>query len=181
MSATPSTSSRYASPAPPTPSTTTTTAAASKPAPPKQKPVNVFSNDGSFLERFQRPKKEDEEKRKTEEALTRKRQFADRFVSYFLQTPRDARLTRTLYAQKNRGKRHLPPPDTSPAVTTIDAQESPAKKPKLDEAPLSESSYATCSVASYGYAFAANYQKEVRNQEGRILKDTGTGVRPLVK
>ncbi|KAL4081154.1 hypothetical protein J3A83DRAFT_4085169 [Scleroderma citrinum] len=179
MSATPSTSSRYASPAPPTPSTTTTTAAASKPAPPKQKPVNVFSNDGSFLERFQRPKKASIFSFSNQcllftiicfrfshsllyfSHLPRKRQFADRF--------------------KNRGKRHLPPPDTSPAVTTIDAQESPAKKPKLDEAPLSESSYATCSVASYGYAFAANYQKEVRNQEGRILKDTGTGVRPLVK
>lgn len=88
---------------------------------------------------------EDEEKRKAEEALTRKRQFADRF--------------------KTRGKRPLPPLDTSPAVTTIDAKESPAKKPKLDEAPLP----------------LANYQKEVRNQQGWILKDRDTGVRSLVK
>ncbi|KIM54191.1 hypothetical protein SCLCIDRAFT_31303 [Scleroderma citrinum Foug A] len=144
MSVTPSASSRYASPAPPTPSTTTATATP-KPVLSKQKAVNVFSNDGSFLERFQRPKKEDEEKRKAEEALTRKRQFADRF--------------------KTRGKRHLPPPDTSPAVTTIDAEEGPAKKPKLDEAPPP----------------LINYQKEVRNQQGWILKDTGTGFRPLAK
>lgn len=56
MSVTPSASSRYASPAPPTPSTTTATATP-KPVLSKQKAVNVFSNDGSFLERFQRPKK----------------------------------------------------------------------------------------------------------------------------
>lgn len=33
----------------------------------------------------------------------------------------------------------------------------------------------------YHRVFAVNYQKEVRNQEGWILKDTGTGFRPLAK
>ncbi|OJA16718.1 hypothetical protein AZE42_06888, partial [Rhizopogon vesiculosus] len=39
--------------------------------PAKLKLVNVFSNDGSFLERFQRNKKQEEDKRKVEEALAR--------------------------------------------------------------------------------------------------------------
>ncbi len=53
-SSTPVPSSGYASPAP----LLTATPAPPKPNPhPKPKPVNVFSNDGSFLERFQRLKK----------------------------------------------------------------------------------------------------------------------------
>lgn len=40
---------------------------------------NVFSNDGSFLERFQRLKREEDEKKKQQELLERKKQFADRF------------------------------------------------------------------------------------------------------
>ncbi|KAI5991112.1 hypothetical protein EDD15DRAFT_1113250 [Pisolithus albus] len=141
-----SVSSATSSPAPVTPTSSSislplTTVKA--PVPPKQKPVNVFSNDGSFLERFQRNKREEEEKRKAELALARNRQFADRF--------------------KNRGKRHFPTSDTSSAVAPTDEQENPAKKPKLDGTPL------------------LNYQKEVHKQDGKILKDVGTGVRPLVK
>jgi len=80
----------------------------------KAKPVNVFSNDGSFLERFQRGKQEEDDRRKAEDALAKKRQFADRF--------------------KNRGKRPSPP-DSSPAVTnTDDVDPNPAKKPKLEDA-----------------------------------------------
>ena len=88
-SSTPVPSSGYASPAP----------LSTAPAPPKPnnaaskpKPVNVFSNDGSFLERFQRLKKvcrhlllsylqatnsktlirqEEDEKKKTEETITK--------------------------------------------------------------------------------------------------------------
>ncbi|KAF9222966.1 hypothetical protein BS17DRAFT_782885 [Gyrodon lividus] len=108
---------------------------------PKPKPVNVFSNDGSFLERFQRTKKEEEDKRNAEEALARKKQFADRF--------------------KSRGKR--PPLESSPATTSTDFQESPAKKVKVDDPSLT------------------NYQKVVRDYAGHNLKDAGTGVRPLVK
>ncbi|KAF8443192.1 hypothetical protein L210DRAFT_3396560 [Boletus edulis BED1] len=106
----------------------------------KQKPVNVFSNDGSFLERFQRSKQEEEDKQKVDEALAKKKQFADRF--------------------KNRGKR---PPDSPSTVTSIDLDPNPVKKPKLDDVP------------------SPAYQKQVRDQQGRILRDTGTGVRPLVK
>lgn len=86
--------------------------ASSKP-PPKPKPTNVFSNDGSFLERFQRIQKDEEEKKKQEEILARKRTFDSRF--------------------KQRGKR--PSPDSSDSKsTTID---SPAKKIKTD-APMSQ-------------------------------------------
>ncbi|KAF6755812.1 hypothetical protein DFP72DRAFT_1169280 [Ephemerocybe angulata] len=40
---------------------------------------NVFSNDGSFLERFQRLRRDDEERKKQQELLGRKKHFADRF------------------------------------------------------------------------------------------------------
>ncbi|KAG2138575.1 uncharacterized protein EDB93DRAFT_1330417 [Suillus bovinus] len=74
--------------------------------PPKPKPVNVFSNDGSFLERFQRSRKDEEDKRKAQEALARKKQFDDRF--------------------RKRGKRQQP--DTASTV----AQGKPTKKVKVD-------------------------------------------------
>ncbi|KAF8575483.1 hypothetical protein K439DRAFT_1419774 [Ramaria rubella] len=45
----------------------------------RPKAANVFTNDGSFLERFQRSKKEEEEKKKTEEDAMRKRNFEERF------------------------------------------------------------------------------------------------------
>jgi hypothetical protein len=51
-SSTPQTGSGYASPI-----LVTGTPPPPKPVPPKAKPTNVFSNDGSFLERFQRTKK----------------------------------------------------------------------------------------------------------------------------
>ncbi|KAN0074638.1 hypothetical protein V8E55_011687 [Tylopilus felleus] len=133
--------SPYATPPSASSSSTSLPSTTSK-APAKPKPVNVFSNDGSFLERFQRSKQEEEDKRKAEEALAKKRQFADRF--------------------KTRGKRP-PPPDSPHAVTSTDLDPTPAKKARLGDVPSSE------------------YQKEVRDQAGRILKDTGTGVRPLVK
>ncbi|KAI6123806.1 hypothetical protein EDD16DRAFT_1564659 [Pisolithus croceorrhizus] len=143
-----SVSSATSSPAPVTPTSSSISLPSTTtkvPVPPKQKPVNVFSNDGSFLERFQRNKRvEEEEKRKAELALARKRQFADRF--------------------KNRGKRHFPPPDTPSAVGTTDEQENPAKKPKFD-----------------GTSLLTDYRKEVRKQDGKVLKDVGTGVRPLIK
>ncbi|KAG2125301.1 hypothetical protein BD769DRAFT_1466032, partial [Suillus cothurnatus] len=99
--------------------------------PPKPKPVNVFSNDGSFLERFQRSKKEEEDKRKAEEALARKRQFDDRFVSITSAISFYISLTRTLgNFQRKRGKR--PQPDSSSTVT----QGKPTKKVKVNGASL---------------------------------------------
>ncbi|KAJ8582313.1 hypothetical protein M405DRAFT_572737 [Rhizopogon salebrosus TDB-379] len=79
----------------------------------KPKPVNVFSNDGSFPERFQRKKKE-ENKQKAEEALARKRQFDERF--------------------RKRGKRRQP--DTSSAATPTEIHVRPAKKVKVDATSL---------------------------------------------
>ncbi|KAI0754798.1 hypothetical protein C8Q80DRAFT_1141170 [Daedaleopsis nitida] len=132
-SSTPVPSSGYASPAP-----LSTAPAPPKPNPhPKTKPVNVFSNDGSFLERFQRLKKEEDEKKKQEDTLAKKREFDSRF--------------------KNRGKRRSP--DAPSSTTTT---ENPAKKPKVEE-PMNQ------------------YQKELQNYADRSLKDSGIGVRPLVK
>ncbi|KAG9018695.1 hypothetical protein FRB90_010463 [Tulasnella sp. 427] len=105
----PSTSSAAlpGSPAPAsTPGVVTPKTSSTSTAPAKPKPVNVFSNDGSFLERMQRSKKAEDEKKKQEDVLTRKRAFDDRF--------------------KTRGKRKI-------ASETNDSPESaapPAKKAK---------------------------------------------------
>ncbi|KAG9291088.1 hypothetical protein G9A89_012960 [Geosiphon pyriformis] len=53
--------------------------------------INIFSNDGSFLDRFKKMKAEEDEKKKQREALERKKAFEDRI--------------------KNRGKRRSPPTD----------------------------------------------------------------------
>jgi len=74
------------SPAPSTPATASSVCLA--PSKPKSRPVNLFSNDGSFLERFQRNKKEENEKKAAENLTQKKRTFEDRF--------------------KNRGKRPAP-------------------------------------------------------------------------
>ncbi|KAH0826162.1 hypothetical protein J3R83DRAFT_5582, partial [Lanmaoa asiatica] len=128
-----------------TTSSTSLPSATSK-APSKSKPINVFSNDGSFLERFQRSKQ---------------KQFADRFVRRLVQSP-SISISHSSHTQKTRGK-HPPPPDSSSAVTSTDLDPNPAKKPKLDDPPQSK------------------YQQKLRDHAGHILKDTGTGVRPLVK
>ncbi|RDB14712.1 hypothetical protein Hypma_016404 [Hypsizygus marmoreus] len=109
------------------------------------KPPNVFTNDGSFLERFQRTKKEEEEKRQEQEALEKKKHFDTRF--------------------KNRGKR--PPPDPTPSsdiTSCSSSDEHPSKKVKSDQQPITE------------------YEKQVKTYTGGAsMKDTGTGIRPLVK
>ncbi|TFK52686.1 hypothetical protein OE88DRAFT_1725260 [Heliocybe sulcata] len=135
---TPSPAPGYAhspSPAPPAPGV-------SKPSASKTKPTNVFSNDGSFLERFQRIKREEEEKKKQEEAFMRKRTFDDRF--------------------RKRGKRTTPEPSVSPE-STVD--EPATKKAKSDH--ISDK-------------LITDYERQVKSY-GTSLKDTGTGVRPLVK
>ncbi|KAG6898400.1 hypothetical protein C0992_004111 [Termitomyces sp. T32_za158] len=88
------------------------------------KPVNVFTNDGSFLERIQRSKR------------------------------------------RNRGKRRHPEPAMgNEDVSKPDLEGHPAKKAKSED-DITE----------------ADYGKQLRtfgNREG--MKDTGTGVRPLVR
>ncbi|OCH87961.1 hypothetical protein OBBRIDRAFT_795701 [Obba rivulosa] len=123
--------SGYASPAPSSSSSTP------KPHQPKPKPTNVFSNDGSFLERFQRLKQDEEEKKKQEDTLAKKRAFDERF--------------------KKRGKRSSPDPASSESST-----DSPAKKLKVEKE-------------------ISQYEKEVKNYTTPSLKDSGIGVRPLVK
>jgi len=107
---TPQSNSGYASPALSSSSNPPT-----KPSLPKSKPTNVFSNDGSFLERFQRNKREEEEKKKQEDALVRKRDFDSRF--------------------KKRGKRPAPSDSPNSAATVV--EDPPAKKSKSDK-PLTE-------------------------------------------
>ncbi|EPQ54680.1 hypothetical protein GLOTRDRAFT_130030 [Gloeophyllum trabeum ATCC 11539] len=112
-------------------------ATSSKPSGPKVKPANVFSNDGSFLERFQRIKQEEDEKKKQEEALARKRTFDERF--------------------KKRGKRASPE-----ATVPTDTTDEPAVKKAKSDKPLTD------------------YERQVKSY-GTSLKDSGIGVRPLVK
>ncbi|KAG0142320.1 hypothetical protein CROQUDRAFT_135656 [Cronartium quercuum f. sp. fusiforme G11] len=59
----------------------------------KAKAMNVFTNDGSFLERFKKMKEEEVEKKKQEDALVRKQAFEQRI--------------------KNRGKRNVNETDES--------------------------------------------------------------------
>ncbi|KIJ57126.1 hypothetical protein M422DRAFT_40646 [Sphaerobolus stellatus SS14] len=74
----------------------------------RRRPVNVFSNDGSFLQRFQRIKKEEEDKKKAEDAANRKRHFEDRF--------------------RKRGKRPASEADVTEGSETV-----PPKKVKANE------------------------------------------------
>ncbi|GAA6003070.1 hypothetical protein JCM10207_001971 [Rhodosporidiobolus poonsookiae] len=100
--------SASASPAPEA-STSAPVAAAAKKAPPAPKPVNVFTNDGSFLERMKANKTidtPDSEKEQREKALARKKAMDDRF--------------------KKRGKR------------AAESDEGAAAKKKKDETDLTE-------------------------------------------
>ncbi|KAI0314154.1 hypothetical protein OF83DRAFT_1138087 [Amylostereum chailletii] len=72
---------------------------------------NVFSNDGSFLEKFQRLQKDDDGKKKRE-ALARKRTLDNRF--------------------KSRGKRPSPNESDSTHSPAVDSARPPIKKPKKD-------------------------------------------------
>ncbi|KAM0749155.1 hypothetical protein T439DRAFT_327646 [Meredithblackwellia eburnea MCA 4105] len=106
-SSTPQSATSTTNPALPSTSTSSnpkTLVAKVKQPPPPPKPVNVFSNDGSFLERFKKEKIEVQEKNEQDKALARKKALDDRF--------------------KNRGKRPASSQTSSSAT-------SDAKKPKL--------------------------------------------------
>ncbi|KAF8885673.1 hypothetical protein CPB84DRAFT_122963 [Gymnopilus junonius] len=128
----------------------------SKSKSPAVKPPNVFSNDGSFLDRIRRSMQEEDDKKKETEALERKKNFADRF--------------------KNRRKRPAHPQDPLSNSDVIpEEQENPTKKLKLvDGKEISAN-------ADDKHASAqAKYHKAVDSYPSS-LKDSGTGVRPLVK
>ncbi|GAA5919960.1 hypothetical protein JCM1841_004395 [Sporobolomyces salmonicolor] len=76
MSASPAPEQSASSAASPAP----VVAASKKPAPPP-KPTNIFSNDGSFLERFKKNNTPtgDQEKEQREKALAQKKALEDRF------------------------------------------------------------------------------------------------------
>ncbi|KAF0392008.1 hypothetical protein F8M41_010669 [Gigaspora margarita] len=77
--------------------------------------INIFSNDGSFLDRFKKMKAEEDEKKKQLGALERKKAFEDRI--------------------KNRGKRKNQPTDEEPdpkRVTLEDNERSETLDPKAN-------------------------------------------------
>ncbi|KAF8802574.1 hypothetical protein BYT27DRAFT_7196499, partial [Phlegmacium glaucopus] len=85
---------------------------------PSTKALNVFSDDGSFLNRIKRNtinQKGEEDKKKEQEALERKKAFDSRF--------------------KNRGKRPLPTSSnpTHTSDVTPDNEEPPSKKVKYSD------------------------------------------------
>ncbi|KAF8625976.1 hypothetical protein AX17_006700 [Amanita inopinata Kibby_2008] len=140
-------SSRYSSPALSISAGSSVHNLAIASAKPKAKAVNVFTNDGSFLERFQRSKKEEDEKRKQEEILERKKHFDDRF--------------------RKRGKRRHPgatpePERASPASdassVTAAADENPAKKLKTEAYPPQSKPTIT------------EYEKHAQSPVGRNIK-----------
>ncbi|KAF9646680.1 hypothetical protein BDM02DRAFT_3118329 [Thelephora ganbajun] len=75
---------------------------------PKIPKVNVFSNDGSFLERLHKLKRGEVEKKKHAEILQQKRDFGDRF--------------------KNRGKRP-PPVATGPSPSSVTSSDEDGPRP----------------------------------------------------
>ena len=83
----------------------------------------------------------------------------------------------TVPPQKNRGKRRSPDDSSS-----TPAAENPTKKAKTEE-PLSEfsSSWHATHVVGVAEHGQDQYQKELQNYADRSLKDSGIGVRPLVK
>ncbi|GAA5872935.1 hypothetical protein JCM8547_003268 [Rhodosporidiobolus lusitaniae] len=75
-------SSASASPTPEASSSSASVVAAKKTAPPPPKPVNIFSSDGSFLERMKANKgltPAEKEKEEKDKAIARKKALEDRF------------------------------------------------------------------------------------------------------
>ncbi|CAG8513319.1 7355_t:CDS:2, partial [Acaulospora morrowiae] len=87
----------------------------SKNVPSSTPAINIFSNDGSFLDRFKKMKAEEDEKKKQLDALERKKAFEDRI--------------------KNRGKRKSQPTDEEPdpkRVTLEDVERGETLDPKAN-------------------------------------------------
>jgi hypothetical protein len=111
--------------------------------------LNIFSSDGSFLERFKMLKGEEESKTKNQTALQRlvdakDCSFAFGLISRFFYRKREWEET-----LKNRKK----------TKKTVDATETP----------------------SGAAAASSAYIQLMKDAEARDGKDTGSGVRPLVK
>ncbi|KXN89060.1 hypothetical protein AN958_06364 [Leucoagaricus sp. SymC.cos] len=165
-----------------TPSSSSVSLSSSLSSGAKSKPPNVFSNDGTFLERFQRNKMEEQEKKKVETELERSYTTISLSLFVFSGTAHSTFSFRKINFEdrfKNRAKHRLPSPedeDNEPVVIpslgasnsssgpSIPQDDRPAKKTKA-EGPINK------------------YQQELRKY-GRSkgdLSDSGTGVRPLVK
>ncbi|KAF9533199.1 hypothetical protein CPB83DRAFT_890317 [Crepidotus variabilis] len=138
---------------------------------PPPKLTNVFTDDGSFLDRIRRSMKslhtygiqEEEDKKKDQTALERKKNFADRF--------------------KNRGKRPAldedVPIDVEDGGSNTEGDGHKAKKVKLSDAVHKESEKIQASELA-SITAQEDYQRAVSSYN-ESLKDKGTGIRPLAK
>ncbi|THH04469.1 hypothetical protein EW145_g5505 [Phellinidium pouzarii] len=184
----PETASDRSTPAPPvaaSPSPGTSTPSSSKSSSHKPKPVNIFSDDGSFLERFQRVKRVPcpsfafnfewyirtflmLEKLSLRDALAGGRREEEAILTFVLTdsvpSNRSKRTFETRF--KNRGKRRAPSSEPSPEgperQTDSPADDVSPKKMKIEERkPMTA------------------YEEEVKSYSGS-LKDDGMGIRPLL-
>ncbi|KAG0654290.1 hypothetical protein C6P46_001810 [Rhodotorula mucilaginosa] len=132
------------------------------PAAASAKPKNLFTNDGSFLERFKKNAvpTPDQEKKEREEALARKKALEERF--------------------KRRGKR----PSSASASTSPTDGATASPSPTDDTSSSSSSKRRRTedgSGSGGGERPLTEYEKEVRKLESRLLKDEGSSLRPLMK
>lgn len=106
----------------------------------------------------------------------RKREFDSRFVGLLRSASPEPLANARHHLQKKRGKRRSPDAPSSSSTT-----ENPAKKPKVEEPTLSAYLALLCARVLRTELLVAPYQKELQNYADRSLKDSGIGVRPLVK
>lgn len=117
------------------------------------KKINTFSNDGSFLARFQQLKADDKGSPSAESAVERKKIMEDRF--------------------RNRGKKRSSGGSAEPHQASPEARSSSAVQ---EEDPTSTKRQRDTKPNE-----DSEYLREVRNLEKSSLKDSGAGVRALVK
>ncbi|BGP56248.1 hypothetical protein JCM8202_001431 [Rhodotorula sphaerocarpa] len=141
-----------------------------------EKPKNLFSNDGSFLERFKKNAvpTADQEKREREEALARKKALEDRFKKRGKRS--SAASTTAATAGGGGGGGSLSPSADVRSASPSDPSTSHEdhSKRRRTSGPNSHGG------ADSGRALTA-YEREVRELESRTLKDEGAALRPLMK
>ncbi|CAG8434643.1 12371_t:CDS:2 [Ambispora gerdemannii] len=142
---------------------TTKTTVSSKNMPSSTPAINIFSNDGSFLDRFKKMKAEEDEKKKQREALESSAlavQRCDfwRFVRWDTELMKKKAFEDRI---RNRGKRKSPPTedvDQDPKRTNVEVEDNETLDPKANA-----------------------YLKEMQKYNERLCKDDSGHVRPLVK
>ncbi|KAF5317681.1 hypothetical protein D9619_012684 [Psilocybe cf. subviscida] len=144
----------------------TSSSAAATPPPtklrPKAKAPNVFTNDGSFLDRIRRSrkvkKKIAERNRKYEQGWYIKLQFADRF--------------------KARGKRHMSPKASKPgghSTSDVTPESEGDPSPKRRRLSTSDRSQSSGNSSGSGRVTAQEEYRNAMESYPTSLKDGGTG------